>query len=211
MCGVAGFINLDGSLASKKQIKAMTDSIAHRGPDGEGQWVEKNVALGHRRLAIIDLSEDAAQPMSSDNSRYLITYNGELYNFREIKEELEKEGHKFFSQSDTEVVLKSYIAWGPDSVEKFNGMFAFAIYDRKEESLFVVRDRYGIKPLYTYRDSNVFAFSSENKAFFESDICSKEIDNEQLSEYLSFQNFLTERLCIKEWNFFLQDIGDCFI
>ncbi len=137
----------------------MTDAIIHRGPDGEGQWADGNIGIGHRRLSIIDLSHKAAQPMFAQDDRYVLSYNGEVYNFRELRNELRRKGHDFTSDTDSEVVLKSLIEWGPKALDKFNGMFAFAFYDRHEKQLMLARDRYGIKPLYIAQKNGLFAFA----------------------------------------------------
>ncbi len=144
MCGIAGFIELDGAPASPALLQEMTDAIAHRGPDGEGHWLENNVGLGHRRLAIIDLSPLAHQPMVSVEHRYVLTYNGEIYNYRELRAELEAAGCWFRSQSDSEVLLAALSHWGTDALLRLNGMFAFALWDRKEKTLLLARDRYGV-------------------------------------------------------------------
>ena len=154
MCGVTGFINLDGTPASPVILKKMTDAIAHRGPDGEGQWVEDNIGIGHRRLAIIDLSPAGHQPMISADHRFILSYNGEIYNYLELRIDLEAEGVWFRSQTDSEVVLHALAHWGKDALLKFNGMFALALWDRKEKSLLLARDRYGIKPLYYAQQDN---------------------------------------------------------
>ena len=164
MCGIAGLINLDGAPVSPAVLQRMTDAIAHRGPDGEGQWIEGNVGLGHRRLAIIDLSPAGHQPMTSADHRYLLTYKGEVYNFRELRTELEARGYWFRSRTDSEVVLNALAEWGVDALQRFNGMFALALWDRKERTLLLARDRYGIKPLYVCHQGASFAFGSEQKA-----------------------------------------------
>ncbi len=158
MCGINGFTWQD-----EKLLKKMNNLLRHRGPDDEGIFLDNNVSLGHRRLSIIDLSKAAHQPMSDESKRYWIVYNGEIYNFKELRKELQEEGYTFFSNSDTEVVLKSYIHWGKKAVNKFNGMWAFAIYDTKEQKLFLSRDRFGIKPLYYAFKNNRLLFSSEIK------------------------------------------------
>ena len=140
MCGVVGLINLSNQKISNSTIKKMTDSIYHRGPDGEGQWTEDNVGIGHRRLSIIDLSSAGNQPMMSEDKRYIFSYNGEVYNFLELKKELVQLGYKFFSNTDTEVVMKSLICWGEKALLKFNGMFAFAFWDRLSKTLILARD-----------------------------------------------------------------------
>ena len=134
MCGIAGQLNFDNSSVSPVILKRMTDAISHRGPDGEGQWIEKNVGLGHRRLSIIDTSPAGHQPMISTDGRFVLTYNGEVYNFKELRVELESKCYCFRSQSDSEVVLYALAEWGSDAFFKFNGMFALVFWDRKEKS-----------------------------------------------------------------------------
>lgn len=198
MCGIAGILNFKQQPVAHSQIKAMTDRIIHRGPDGEGQWVAGNIGLGHRRLAIIDLTPAGNQPMQTPNGRFTITYNGEVYNFKELRIELEALGHKFHSQTDTEVVLNAYAEWGHKSITKFNGMFAFAIWDKKEKQLFLARDRYGIKPLYYYLTDEGILFASEIKAIIASDLYRSILDKEGLVEYLTFQNFFTDKTLFKD-------------
>jgi asparagine synthase (glutamine-hydrolysing) len=193
MCGIAGIVNIDGAAASPTILKRMTKAIVHRGPDGEGHWCDGSIGLGHRRLAIIDLSPAAHQPMISTDHRYVLTYNGEIYNFRNLRSELEADGYWFRSQSDSEVVLNSFAKWGIDCVSKFNGMFAFAIWDRREKTLFLARDRYGIKPLYYAQYGNVFLFGSEQKAILEHPASNRKIDNKAFLEYFTFQNIFTDR------------------
>ena len=160
MCGITGNIHLEGTPSSPPVLQKMTDAIAHRGPDGEGHWIEGNVGLGHRRLAIIDLSPAGHQPMVSADHRYVLSYNGEVYNFRELRGELEAEGYWFRSRTDSEVVLNALGAWGIKALDRFNGMFALALWDRREQKLLLARDRYGIKPLYYSERNGVFAFGS---------------------------------------------------
>ena len=156
MCGINGFNWRDENL-----LEEMNRSLKHRGPDDEGTYVDEQVSLGHLRLSIIDLSENGHQPMSDSSRRFYIVYNGEVYNFQEIKKELDGLGYTFYSQTDTEVVLYSFIEWGERCLEKFNGMYAFAIYDSKNKKLFLARDRVGVKPLYYFYDGEKFIFSSE--------------------------------------------------
>jgi len=168
MCGIAGIYRLDDSVLELDTLKRFTDSLQQRGPDGFGYELFDNnsLGLGHRRLSILDLTESGRQPMSYANSRYWITYNGEVFNFLEIKNELETLGYVFQSYSDTEVILASFQQWGIECLEKFNGMWAFAIWDNEKKELFLSRDRFGIKPLYyTYLTGKVFAFASETRAF----------------------------------------------
>jgi asparagine synthase (glutamine-hydrolysing) len=193
MCGIAGLLELDGAPASASVTQRMIDMVRHRGPDGDAVWTENSVGLGHRRLAIIDLSPGGAQPMVSSDGRYVITYNGELYNFREIRRELEALGHGFRTRSDTEVLLAAYRQWQTEAFLRFNGMFALAIYDRHDRSLLLARDRFGVKPLYYARAGSTFLFGSEIKALLGNPKLKAEMDPEALAEYLTFQNFFTER------------------
>lgn len=197
MCGIAGIFNLNGEPVSPVSIRRMTDAIKHRGPDSEGFYVDSFVGLGHRRLAIIDLSRAGHQPMVTENKEFAITYNGEIYNFKDLKAELENLGHSFQSRSDTEVILKSYVQWGANCVDRFNGMFAFAIWDRTRQELFVARDRYGIKPLYYTFCGPTFLFASEQKAILTYPEIPKTLDLEALLEYFTFQNIFTDRTLLK--------------
>lgn len=198
MCGIAGILNFTHHPVSAEQIQAMTDSIMHRGPDGEGHYRDNNLALGHRRLSIIDLTSAGHQPMISSNQRFIITYNGEVYNFKEIRSELVTLGYNFYSNTDTEVVLNAYIQWGKKCLNKFNGMFAFAIWDKQDKKLFLARDRYGVKPLYYYHTENCLIFGSEIKAITASGLYKNILDLEGLVEYLTFQNFFTDRTLFKD-------------
>ncbi len=171
----------------------MADLLGHRGPDDAGEFASGAVAFGHRRLSIIDLTAAARQPMATDDDRYVITYNGEIYNFRELRAELESLGVTFRTRSDTEVLLKGYMQWGEDVVARLNGMFAFAVWDNHKKRMFLARDRYGVKPLYVCRIGNAFLFASEIKAFLAHPAYSADIDTEGLVEYFAFQNFFTDR------------------
>ena len=162
MCGISGIINKSDRSVSSERITRMTDLVTHRGPDDFGYYHDKCLAFGHRRLAIIDLNPRGRQPMCF-RGRYWITYNGEIYNYLEIREELERKGIVFQTTSDTEVILAAFAEWGPDCLNRFNGMWAFAIYDQVQATVFIARDRFGVKPLY-YTDSAIeFAFGSEIK------------------------------------------------
>ncbi|ALS24162.1 MULTISPECIES: asparagine synthase (glutamine-hydrolyzing) [Paenibacillus] len=163
MCGIAGIINKDGNHVKSSLIKEITDIVTHRGPDGAGYYCEDNFAFGHRRLAILDLSGEGHQPMHYLNGEYTITFNGEIYNFIEIRDELRKYGFEFKSNSDTEVILAAYKHWGKECVNQFNGMWAFALYDKTNKIIFCSRDRYGVKPFYYYNDNQIFVFGSEIK------------------------------------------------
>ena len=145
MCGIAGIFNLNGEPVSPVLLRKMTDAMAHRGPDGEGFYIDSAIGLGHRRLAVIDLTPAAHQPMATESDGYVISYNGEAYNFQELRVELEALGHQFRSRSDTEVVLHAFQEWGPECLHKLNGHFAFAVWDKKRQTLFLARDRYGTK------------------------------------------------------------------
>ena len=193
MCGIAGLLHTDGAPASAVLLKRMTDAILHRGPDGEGLYVDGSVALGHRRLAIIDLSAAGHQPMSTEDGRYVIAYNGEVYNFNELRIELEAKGHRFHSRTDSEVVLKSLVEWGTKGLLRFNGMFALALWDKRDRKLLLARDRYGIKPLYYARSGATFAFGSEVKAILASGHVQARMNKPGLLEYLTFQNFFTDQ------------------
>lgn len=193
MCGICGLIRLDGDPIVLNTLKLMTDAIAHRGPDGEGHWMEGGVGLGHRRLAIIDLSPAGYQPMISADYRYVLSYNGEIYNFRELRTELQALGYWFRSQSDSEVVLYALAHWGADALLKFNGMFALALWDRKEQVMLLARDRYGIKPLYYAQQNDLFSFGSEQKAITAQPGFRRELNKPALLEYFTFQNIFTDQ------------------
>jgi len=198
MCGIAGLINTNGEAISPVILKKMTDAISHRGPDGEGLWVEGNVGLGHRRLAILDLSPAGHQPMISKDNRYVLTYNGEIYNYCEIRTELEAAGYWFRSKTDSEVVLNSLAHWGTDALLRFNGMFSLAFFDRKKRSLLIARDRYGIKPLYYAHQGGRFAFGSEQKAILTHPNFQRKLDRPALLEYFTFQNIFTDRTLLED-------------
>ena len=198
MCGIAGFLSLDGEPASVVILRRMTDSIRHRGPDGEGQYVDGPLGLGHRRLAILDLSPAGHQPMMSSDGRYVLSYNGEIYNFLELRTELEAVGVQFRSRTDTEVLLAAWGHWGEAALRRFNGMFAFALWDRREHELVLARDRYGIKPLYYGQFGRRVVFGSEIKAIMCCPGVTSTVDKEGLLEYFTFQNFFTPRTLFKD-------------
>lgn len=185
MCGISGILLQTANPLAPDHLKKMMDSLAHRGPDGAGQWSngKNTVHLGHRRLAVIDLSDEAAQPLLYAN-RYRIVHNGEIYNYLEIKDILQQNGYSFYTQSDTEVILAAYDFWKEKCLQQFDGMFAFAIWDEKEEQLFAARDRFGEKPFYYYEDESHFIFGSEMKALWSIGI-EKVIDNKMLLNYLT--------------------------
>ncbi len=198
MCGIAGIINFDSSPATPDELQRMTDAIAHRGPDGEGHYIDGPVGLGHRRLAIIDLSEAGKQPMITADGRYVISYNGEIYNFLDLKIELQALGYVFRSRTDSEVVVNAFAEWGVESLRKFNGMFAFGVWDRRQRRLTLARDRYGIKPVYWTRYGDTILFGSEIKAIFAHSSRRPEMCKEGLVEYFTFQNFFTNNTIFKD-------------
>ncbi len=197
MCGIAGFVDFNGHLKeeAERALKAMTDVISHRGPDAQGQYVDNFAALGHRRLSIIDL-EGGAQPMADETGRYIIVFNGEIYNFLDIRKELESKGYTFQTRSDTEVILKSYMEWGKGAIERLCGMFAFAIWDRDERTLFLARDRIGKKPLYVYEAKGKIAFSSEIKSILTLGV-ERALDLEATDCYFSFGYIPSPRTIFK--------------
>lgn len=184
MCGFVGFC--DDSKNKKKIIRDMADIIKHRGPDSDGYYVDNNIALGFRRLSIIDLDK-GSQPIFNEDKDKVIVFNGEIYNYKEIREELKSKGHKFSTNTDTEVILHGYEEYKEDILNKLRGMFTFVIYDIKEKSLFGARDFYGIKPFYYYYDNENFLFGSEIKSFLGSPNFKKELNKDMLSQYLTFQ------------------------
>lgn len=202
MCGISGILNLDLSNVDNYPLEAMVNALSHRGPDGSGVFAYKNIGLGHNRLSIIDLSKNASQPMQSQDGRFVISYNGELYNYLELKSDLINRGYKFQSDSDTEVLMAAIAVWGVKSISKFNGMFAFAVLDKKLNKLYLGRDRYGIKPLYYYLNSNVFLFASEIKSLKQHPAFKNEIDNECIYEYFNFQNIFTDKTFYKNVKLF---------
>lgn len=192
MCGIAGILNLDGQpLEHEAVLKAMADVMRHRGPDGAGFFADGPIGLAHRRLSIIDLST-GDQPMTNEAGLLVIVYNGEIYNYREIRARLEAKGHHFRTQSDTEVILQAFAENGERCLEHFNGMFAFAIWDRQQRHLFLARDRLGVKPLYHWSDGHVFLFASEIKALLEYPGFPVRANPTALDEYLTFVYTLGE-------------------
>jgi asparagine synthase (glutamine-hydrolysing) len=194
MCGIAGIYHLNNQKLSIEKLKRFTDSMSHRGPDGAGYELFDNELLGfgHRRLSILDLSEAGKQPMSYADERYWICYNGEVFNFQKIKNELLAKNYTFKSDTDTEVILAAYIEWGKDCLHKFNGMWAFAIWDKQEQTMFLSRDRFGIKPLYYYFEAGkFFAFASETRNFKFLDNFQRNI-NQELLDYNLKDNYALE-------------------
>src|SRR5215813_3352824 len=201
MCGIAGVIS-----TGQKRLDSRTAAgqamlrIAHRGPDNHGLFVsgDDRCALAHTRLAIIDLSPAGRQPMSTPDGRYWITFNGEIYNFRELRQELIRSGEIFASHSDTEVLLRLYSRYGADSVRRLRGMFAFAVWDAQKRELFIARDRLGIKPLYYYAGDGKVIFASEVRAILSTESAPRQIDPVALNDYLAYQSIPAPRTLIKD-------------
>ena len=184
MCGINGIVSK--SKNKKDLIHLMNEKIIHRGPDAEGIFVDKYVALGQRRLSIIDLTDNGNQPIYNEDKSILVVFNGEIYNYKDLKGELENSGHKFKTNTDTEVLVHGYEEWGMELVNKLRGMFAFSIYDTNKSKLFIVRDYFGVKPLYYYQNRKVFLFGSEIKSFLVHPDFKKELNKEMLGAYLTF-------------------------
>ncbi len=182
MCGIAGFVGI----SDKPLLKRMCDIITHRGPDDYGIFIDRNVGLGNRRLSIIDV-KGGHQPLQNENGTITITYNGEIYNYLDLKAELEKKGHKFRTKSDTEAIIHAYEEYGERCPEKLRGMFAIAIWDSRNKSLFLARDRLGKKPLYYTYANGVFIFGSEIKSLLLHEGVKRELDYEALDQYLTFR------------------------
>ncbi len=194
MCGINGILGITDKILAKQKVQAMNFRMKHRGPDDEGVFVDEDIVLGHRRLSIIDLSQAGHQPMQSYDGRFQIVYNGELYNYKELKFELKRvvsgskdQAYFFQTDTDTEVIIAAYARWGEECVNHFNGMYAFAIWDVQKKELFIARDRLGIKPLYYLYTNNVLAFSSELRSLLASDLIPKKVDENNLVDYLRYQ------------------------
>ena len=194
MCGIAGYVS--ENKIEPAVLKAMTERIAHRGPDGEGFFVDDKCGLGHRRLAIIDL-KTGDQPIYNEDKTVVVVFNGEIYNFQTLRQELEEKGHRFQTQTDTEVLVHGYEEWGGALTEKLRGMYAFAIWDTVKESLFLARDKWGIKPLYYYQTDHSLLFASEIKAFLDHPDFQKQLNEEILAAYLCFNSVPTEETLFK--------------
>lgn len=207
MCGITGIIGSEPIDGKQARIRRMTQRLAHRGPDAEGFFIENETALGHRRLSIIDLSDDSNQPMFDASGRYVLVFNGEIYNYREVKAMLPD--YPFRTHSDSEVILAAYSQWSADCLQHFNGMFAFAIWDRKQQELFVARDRLGVKPLYYYHDGDVFAFSSELRSLLASGLAPARLDAAATCNYLMYQSVCAPLTIVE--NIFRMLPGECGI
>lgn len=200
MCGIAGYIRLDNNEVNDTVLKKMTNTLVHRGPDNGSTQIINNVGLGHRRLSIIDLSNAANQPMSSEDDLFTIVFNGEIYNFIEIKQKLQIKGFHFNTNSDTEVILKAYEEFGINCFKEFNGMFSIAIYDSKKQELILARDQFGIKPLYYYKNDNILVFGSEMKAIIAHPEVKLNISNQGLIEYFWYGNPLGNNTIYEQIN-----------
>jgi len=194
MCGIAGYVS--DKKPSPKILKQMTDRIAYRGPDAEGFYLDNKVALGHRRLSIIDLNT-GNQPIYNEDKNIVVVFNGEIYNYVELRDQLKKKGHKFITSTDTEVLVHGYEEWGHELTKKLRGMFAFALWNKKEKELFCARDGWGIKPFYYYQSGNTLLFASEIKAFLDHPSFKKELNEQILSAYLCFNSTPTEETFFK--------------
>lgn len=188
MCGITGIFQLDGKSVTHEVLQKMTDALAHRGPDGQGTFYHQNVGFGHRRLSILDVSDKGAQPMHSADRQWVVVFNGCIYNFKSLREELIQKGYRFQSTSDTEVITEGLSCAGPDFLKRFDGMFAIAAWHFKTKTLYLSRDRFGVKPLYYYFDGNVLLFGSEIKAIIAHPSYSIGINHSALNEYFTFQN-----------------------
>jgi asparagine synthase (glutamine-hydrolysing) len=193
MCGIAGLIETAGTAVDPGSLAAMMEILRHRGPDAGGLFIEGNVGLAHRRLSIIDTSEEANQPLFNEDRSVAVVFNGEIYNFQEIAEGLRQVGHEFRSRSDTEVIVHAWEEYGPDCLDHFRGMFAFALYDAGKGTVFLARDRLGKKPLYYVSTPSRFAFASEIKALRLLSDVSSDLDIQALGEYAAYGNTLGER------------------
>jgi asparagine synthase (glutamine-hydrolysing) len=193
MCGIVGVLNFDGAPVAAGVLRAMTDAIAHRGPDGADYYIDGALGLGHRRLSIIDLSPAGREPMPNEDRTVWLVYNGEIYNFKALRSELEARGHAFRSAMDGEVIIHAYEEWGDDCVSRFNGMFAFGLWDARQQRLLLARDRYGVKPLYYSQGDRMFLFGSEVKALLPHPSIDVQVDRQALLQYFTFQNLFTDR------------------
>lgn len=195
MCGIAGIVDFSGTHVTEDLLWRMTKTLRHRGPDDSGVYVDGPAGLGHTRLSIIDLSAAGHQPMVTEDGEYILVYNGEIYNFEELRQQLEKKDVVFYGRSDSEVVLKAYVTWGADAFKMFKGMFSIAIWDRQKQHLYAARDRFGIKPFYYFPLTTGCVFGSEVKAILASDRMDRGVNIGALHEYLYYGAALGERSC----------------
>jgi asparagine synthase (glutamine-hydrolysing) len=191
MCGIVGVFNLNGEPFGLSALKGMADAIAHRGPDGDGYFVQDNIALAHRRLSILDLSPKGTQPMTSKDGQWVVVFNGCIYNFLELKQELMAMGHEFISTTDTEVIVEGLAAYGPSFFERLNGMFAVGAWHKTQKALYLSRDRFGVKPLYYWFTGKTVVFASEIKAIIKHPAFNVSLNKKALNEYFTFQNMFS--------------------
>ena len=206
MCGFVGFSNHINN--ADEVLGLMMDRIKHRGPDSEGKYIDENVAMGFRRLSLIDLSENGGQPIYNEDKTLVLTFNGEIYNFKELRAELEQAGHSFYTKTDSEVLIHGYEEWGEKLLDKLRGMFAFIIYDKNKNELFGARDFFGIKPLYYAKFGETFMWGSEIKSFLDHPAFEKELNEDVLETYLTFQYSPTEQTFFR--NVFKLPAAHCF-
>ena len=200
MCGILGIYNLDDSAVNANLIAEMGNQITHRGPDGEGTFVEDNIGFVHKRLAILDPSNNGQQPMHSKNGKWVVVFNGCIYNFKELRQELIEKGHTFKSETDTEVICEGLVAYGTSFFERFNGMFAIGAWNSEEKKLYISRDRYGIKPVYYWFNGKTLVFASEIKAIIKHPDYEMGVDLDALNEYFTFQNIFSYNTLFKGVN-----------
>lgn len=215
MCGFTGFVGETKEM--KPVLKCMMDTIVHRGPDSEGYYMDESAALGFRRLSIIDITESGDQPIYNEDRTKILTFNGEIYNYQELREELLAAGHVFTTHTDSETLLHGYEEWGTDLVNRLRGMYAFVIWDVKEKQLFGARDLFGIKPFYYAQMNGTFLFGSEIKSFLEHPSFEKTFNEEALAAYLSFQfvptneTFFKGVYCLQPGHYFVYKDGELTI
>ena len=198
MCGIAGIYGLEGIADPHAAIRAMTDRIAHRGPDSEGSFTVDNVIFGHRRLSVIDPAHGSDQPFTSEDGNHTLIFNGEIYNYRELRSELEELGHTFRTNGDTEVLLASYVQWKEKCLHRLHGMFAFAVHDRVASKLFLARDRIGIKPLYFHHGDRHFLFASELRAILASGLVERKLDRTAFIDHLRYATVHAPRTMVRD-------------
>ena len=198
MCGIVGVYNLDGKPFLLTNLVKMAEQIAHRGPDDEGFYGKDNIALGHKRLSILDTSKKGAQHMTSKDRKWVVVFNGCIYNFLEIRQELKALGHYFVSNTDTEVIVEGLAEWGTQVFERFNGMFAIGAWNKEENTLYISRDRFGVKPLYYWFNGKTLVFASEIKAIIKHPDYTMAVDLGALNEYFTFQNLFSYRTLFKD-------------
>ncbi|MFO0322349.1 MAG: asparagine synthase (glutamine-hydrolyzing) [Bacteroidota bacterium] len=198
MCGIVGVYNLNGVSFPESHLKKMAGTISHRGPDGEGYFIEENISLAHKRLSILDISEKGLQPMHSKNKEWVITFNGCIYNYLELRKELQQKGYTFISNTDTEVITEGLVAYGPSFFERLDGMFAVGAWNTKEKCLYLSRDRYGVKPLYYWFTGKTLVFASEIKAIIQHPEYKIGVNLSALNEYFTFQNMFSYSTLFKD-------------